>query len=241
MSNSTKNILVILPGLDGLGTQHEDFIAAVGPVFADVQSIVYPADQKLGYAELEALVRQQLPEEQPFVLLGESFSGPLAIMLAANPPPNLVGVVLVATFAKAPMAMLSPFAELTRFVPVRNMPRQVLSRILYGRWATDALVEDLHVALMGIDPDVLRFRGSEAMRVDTTRQLEQIRVPCLFLRAARERLIFASASEHIVSVRPDCIMQDIEGPHMLLQVAAADCARAIESFVGGLDNSSSMS
>ena len=60
----------------------------------------------MGYDELEVLVRAALPTGQRYFLLGESFSGPLAIRIAANPPAGLAGVILCGTFAKNPLPWL---------------------------------------------------------------------------------------------------------------------------------------
>jgi pimeloyl-[acyl-carrier protein] methyl ester esterase len=69
--------------------------------------VPYPPDVPLGYDELEPLVREALPTRGHFVLLGESFSGPLAIRIAANPPPALVGLILCVTFASTPSPTLA--------------------------------------------------------------------------------------------------------------------------------------
>jgi pimeloyl-ACP methyl ester carboxylesterase len=52
-------------------------------------------DQALRYDELLPLVLEHLPTDRPFVVLGESFSGPLAIRIAAVRPPCLRALVLV--------------------------------------------------------------------------------------------------------------------------------------------------
>ena len=95
----------MLPGLDGTGKLFAGFIRAIG-ADAKVQVIAYPHDEPLGYGELEALVRAALPTDRRYVLLGESFSGPLAIRLAADPPRGLAGVILCGTFAKNPFPWL---------------------------------------------------------------------------------------------------------------------------------------
>src|SRR5512143_111507 len=98
--------LVLLPGLDGTGRLFGDFIAALGQ---DIDVIVasYPADTPLDYAELEPLVRAMLPTDRDYVLLGESFSGPLAISLAASAPPGLRGLVLCCSVARSPLPALA--------------------------------------------------------------------------------------------------------------------------------------
>ena len=65
--------IVLLPGMDGTGTQFAEFIAAL-PRGMKTVVVSYAPDQALGYEELETIVRKRLPSE-PFLLLGESFSG----------------------------------------------------------------------------------------------------------------------------------------------------------------------
>ena len=128
--------LIVLPGLDGTATLHSGFSNAASHLFDPVTVIPYPSQQPLGYSELEVLVRAALPPVAPYLLLGESFSGPIALSIAANPPPNLVGVVLSTSFGNSPFWALSPFAVLSRFAPVRSVPHSLLSWLLLGRWAT---------------------------------------------------------------------------------------------------------
>src|ERR1700730_8223328 len=91
-------LLVLLPGLDGTGKLFVDFIRALGGG-AECRVIGYSPDEPLGYEELEARVRAALPGDRPYLLLGESFSGPIAMRIAANAPARLVGVILCGTFA----------------------------------------------------------------------------------------------------------------------------------------------
>ena len=222
--------LVVLPGLDGTATLHTEFVASVSPAFDSVTVISYPPNEALGYAPLEALVRAQLPSAAPFVLLGEPFSGPIAISIAANPPPNLVGLVLSTTFANSPVPLLSPLAAFTRIAPVRGLPLPLLSWLLFGRWATPQLEASLQSALLAVSPAVLRFRAAEAMRVNVSANLGSISVPALYLDSTDDRLLSPAAGRHILSAIPQCTTADIAGPHLLLQTAPKDCARAVGAF-----------
>lgn len=79
---------IVLPSMDGTGELLSDFVAAMAPAF-DTEVVAYPRDRILGYDELVARVRPQLPTDEPYLLIGESFSGPIAIRLAASKPPRL--------------------------------------------------------------------------------------------------------------------------------------------------------
>ena len=79
--------VVILPGMDGTGMELTDFVAALAP---ELEAIVvtYPNDRPMDYAGHEVVARASLPIDRPFVLLGESYSGPIAISIAASAPPG---------------------------------------------------------------------------------------------------------------------------------------------------------
>ena len=226
--------LVVLPGLDGTATLHSAFADAVGTAFDFVAVISYPPDQSLDYAALEALARATLPSGVPFVLLGESFSGPIALSIAANPPPNLVGVVLSTSFIDSPTPMFSPLASLTRLAPIRALPLSLLSWWLLGRWATPQLEAALQGALLTVKPDVLRFRAATALRAKATFNCLAISVPVLYLRATNDRLLSRRAGRQVASAIPHCTTTDIAGPHLLLQAVPQACAHAVSAFASQL-------
>src|ERR1700722_15702641 len=97
-----RTALVLLPGLDGSGVMFRPLLSYLPK---EILSIVvsYPPGEVRSYDELLPLVLAAIPADFPVILLGESFSGPLAIMAAAKYPPGLIGVVLCATFVRNPV------------------------------------------------------------------------------------------------------------------------------------------
>ena len=89
--------LLLLPGMDGTGRLFAPFLEAIGPA-VDVQVVRYPGNGSSGYEGLVELARAALPTDGDFFILGESFSGPVAISLAAAHPPGLMGLILCCTF-----------------------------------------------------------------------------------------------------------------------------------------------
>ncbi len=75
----------------------------------------YPTDKKLDYDDLLNLVIKMLPKEEPFILLGESFSGPLAIRVAVTIPLGLKAVVLCASFVTYPQKLVSTWENVLVF------------------------------------------------------------------------------------------------------------------------------
>jgi pimeloyl-[acyl-carrier protein] methyl ester esterase len=225
-----KTALCILPGLDGTTRMLHDVMAAARAAFMQVTAVAYPLDDALGYDPLEAVARAALPRDTPFVLLGESFSGPIAIAIAANPPPNLIGLVLSTTFARAPVLLPASFASLARFAPVRALPAAVLSAVLLGRWSTPALRSHLQAALDTVSPHVLQARAAAAMRVDRSDRLRQITLPTLYLKANQDRLLRPGTGRHVVAGIAGARQTALDGPHLLLQTRTADCVKRIAHF-----------
>lgn len=197
----------------------------------DVRVMRYPDDASLGYQALEVAVRSLLPSTQPFVLLGESFSGPIAIAIAARPPPNLVGAVLCCTFVSNPQPRLSPFQWLLRFVSHRSVPIAFSSRVLLGRYSDPALHSALSRALATLSPRVLRARLREVVQVDVTNQLATITLPVLCLQARNDHLVPASAAAKLSRANSRVQIETIDGPHFLLQSCPAQAAAIVRRFL----------
>lgn len=222
--------VVILPGLDGTTVLLEPFMTQLRRLGVVASAIDYPVDRALGYAALESLAWSRLPHGRPFVLLGESFSGPLAIRIASRAPDGLRGLVLSTSFAAAPVPMLRSLAGLARFAPTR-LPDAVLAWWLLGRWATPELQRDLRQALRTVQPSVLRTRAAETLRIDVRAHLAEVRVPTLCLRATGDRLLSSTTQRDLLAGLGDASALDIPGPHLLLQTAGERCAKAIAAFL----------
>ncbi len=221
--------LVLLPGMDGTGDLFEPFLDALRGVAPALRPVVvrYPVDRWLDDAALVAAVREVLPVGEPFLLLGESFSGPIALSLAAERPAGLHGVVLAASFARYPVRGLSLFGALAARVPLSLLPKPLMSLPLLGDFTTAALRDDLHRAVGRVAPEVMARRARQVLSVDARQAVGRIDVPVLLLRATRDRVVPASASNEIAKRARRCAVIDIEAPHMLLQCAPDAAARAI--------------
>lgn len=218
---------MVLPGLDGNGSLRRAYADALQPQLRSIL-VSYPSNEPLGFAALERIVRGQLPTDQAFVLVAESFSGPLACRVAASRPAGLKALVLCATFAKSPLPALQRFRSLTNLAPIHAVPTAVLSWWLLGRWATADLAAQLRSAITNVDAAVLRKRVCEVLSVDATSVLPSIELPVLGLRASNDRLIRKMVSTQFSSIEgfDEAV---IEGPHALLQAAPRACAeRTIE-------------
>jgi pimeloyl-[acyl-carrier protein] methyl ester esterase len=221
--------LVILPGLDGTGTLLDAFCGRLSDLGVAARTICYPTDQSIDYVALETFVRAQLPHSGQFVLLGESFSGPIAIQIAANPPTGLSGLILSTTFARAPIGIPRVLTSLIRFAPVRP-PMSLLSWWLLGAHSTPTIRRHLSDALRAVRLEVLRARAIAALHADVSALLPAVRVPVLQLSAGQDRLLAPSTAKELASGLSSCRTVTVPGPHLLLQTAIAPCASEVAAF-----------
>lgn len=222
--------LVLLPGLDGTGKLFSELLRVLGPG-SDAQVIAYPTDQPLGYAQLEARVRAALPTDRRFVVLGESFSGPIAIRIAADPPPGLAGLVLCATFAKNPYPLFAWARPLAAWFPVKSLPRWLRAPLMWGSSAAARAPAPLNRAMAGVSQEVIRHRIAALLAVDASEALARIRLPILVLQAARDLVVPRSATHWILETAPHARLIEIDGPHLLLQTRPEQCAAAVQRFL----------
>ncbi|MGN6482692.1 alpha/beta fold hydrolase [Luteibacter sp.] len=229
MSHNNAPTLVLLPGMDGTGMLFEPFRACLGDDLR-VQIIPYADQAGAGYDQLAEYVAPLLPPS-PFILLGESFAGPLAILLAAKKPPGLRGLVLAATFARSPR----PWARhLSSLVPLMFMSRawaHASLPFLIGNRAPRALRQSYMEAVSGIGNAALRGRLAATLSVDVSSSLALTVVPLLCLRATRDVLVPQAATEHIHATRPDSILKAVDGPHGILQSNPQACADHVRDFI----------
>jgi pimeloyl-[acyl-carrier protein] methyl ester esterase len=222
--------LVLLPGLDGTGKLFAGFAEVLRP---DLPSLIvsYPKDQVLGYEELETRVLAALPSAAPFVLLGESFSGPLAIRIAARAPPGLIALILCASFAKNPYPWARWMRPLAAYLPLRSLPRWLRAPLMWGSASPAQAPAQADRAMAGVSPAVIRHRIAALLAVDETAALRRILLPTLVLAASRDRVIPAGAARWMLRALPHARLVRIDGPHLLLQTRPAACAAAVLEFV----------
>ena len=231
-ARAERPLLVLLPGLDGTGTMFGPFVTALEAAGFEARVVRYPP-ALASYAACAHFAHTLLPRDRPFLLLGESFSGPVALALAAEAPEYLVGVVLCGTFAKNPRPGLGRLAPLLPILPNR-LPPAVIRFLLLGRWATEPLLDLLRALVPQVPPATVKARLRAVVAVDQTPLLGRLRVPVLALVAARDRLVPPSATAWLRARLPNLDIVRLQGPHWLLQTRPDACVQAIEAFLGRL-------
>lgn len=225
--------IVLLPGLDGTGLLFSRFVSALGSNF-ETTVVRYPENQALNDAEHERIARLSLPRERPFIILGESFSGPIAISIAASKPSGLVGLILCCTFARNPLYFYARFKSCLGLVPFNVIPKILQTPFLLGRFSTPSLRAEHRESVSRVSNAALRARIRAIFEVDVSAKLQQVAIPILYLRASADHVIPRRASEHIRQIAPNVRIVELKAPHMLLQAQPSAAATAVADFAGEL-------
>ncbi len=224
--------LILLPGMDGTGELFRDFANALPEEFKTVV-VRYPTDNYFSYAQLSSFVESARPVSEPFVLVAESFSAPLAIQYAATKPSNLKALVICAGFVTSPLRGWRRFL-CSRFAPLFfrvALPEIVAKHLLVGPCAPSSALAALRAAVSSVRPRVLSARVRVVLTCDARAELGQVAVPILYLQAKQDRLVGAWCSEEIRKMMPETTVMVIDGPHLLFQREPQLTADAIVKFI----------
>jgi pimeloyl-[acyl-carrier protein] methyl ester esterase len=223
---------VVLPGFDGTGRLSRDFADALPPQLMP-SVIAYPSDVPESYSDLETRVRSLLPGDRAFAIVAESFSGPIAIRIAAKKPRGLVALVLVATFIHNPVRLAPTWLKslvgnyLFHIPPPAWMVRQFVA----GSDAPGELVSDALAAWCQVKPGVLAMRLREALAVDAADDFLAVTLPMLYVSGTQDRLLAPSTVDTLQRLRPDLEVAAIAAPHFVLQRRPAEAADLIANFL----------
>lgn len=224
--------LLLLPGLDGTGRLFAPLLENLPPHFR-ATVVAYPSDEQQSYVELTDFVRGSLSPNAPYLILAESFSGPIAVRIAATAPPNLQGLVLCASFVSVPVnsAVRSVLNCVSRFLFLVPPPRAAIRYFLAGDDAPDELVTRCVDALSSVSSSVLSHRLRMALEVDERQALGEVSVPVLYLLPTRDRVVSNGCVDIIRALRTDVTIAPIDSPHLLLQREPIEALKEIEAWM----------
>jgi pimeloyl-ACP methyl ester carboxylesterase len=230
--DKTTKRLVLLPGMDGAGELFAGFVGALPEAF-DARVVRYPNDSLLPYSDLMTFVQSAAPAAEPFVIVAESFSTPLAVQYAAMNPPNLKGLVICAGFVTSPARGLKQFI-ISLMAPVLfrlPLPNSGIRFFLAGPDAPTPLIAAVRGAISCVRPRVLSGRLRDVLACDARAELGQVSVPILYLQAKCDRLVPASCCKEFQRIEPRIEVVEVAGPHLILQREPERTAKEIARFI----------
>ncbi len=196
----------------------------------ETEILSYPTTEQLGYEACRHHVLRELETGEPFILVAESFSGPVAVSAAAEEPDGLRGLVMCNTFIENPLWGGLRFLPLEAFTGLRHN-RISVGVFLVGAKNTGRWLEPVRAANRLVNPAVMANRIREVLRVDVRETFASLRIPVLWLRGKRDRLIGPWSLSTAVRYKPRMDVAEVDGPHLLLQVEPEACWREIAGFV----------
>lgn len=218
---------VLLPGLDGTADLFDAFIETA-PTGFPVQKLALPDGAAFNYDDLARWVEPRLPAG-PLVLLGESFSGPLSVLLSARLP-RVRGLILCASFVEPPLPPL--LSKLPQFIWNRPPPLALVRAVLTNGDVTIARAS--HRAAKSVAPAAMAARIVAVLNTSVAAEFERLTCPVLDLRGSRDRLILPHCERRVRQLRPKTRFVKIRGPHLLLQTQPKQAWAHIGPFVSSL-------
>lgn len=226
--------VLLLPGLDGTGKLSKYFCTALADKF-EAAPLAYP-ESASAFAEYAQFAARSIMAEGDVALVAESFSGPVAIEVLRNPPPNSRAVILVATFAKSPVPLL---LKLTLWVPAALM--RLFSGVAVERFCLngnndEALATQVKNVVQSLPATLIKKRLNILLSLpdDLCDVLARTELPVFFLRPTSDRLLPEKYFAEIEQFMSHGATYRIDGPHFLLQCQAPACAHVIGNIVSRL-------
>jgi pimeloyl-[acyl-carrier protein] methyl ester esterase len=223
--------LVLLPGLDGTGVLFRPLLKAL-PSNIDPIVVSYPTQEPLGYEQLLSLTLASLPTSEPYVLLGESFGGPLSVRIAASRPSHLRGLILCGSFVTCPHSSFARWsAPLVRSLPFRAFPFALELQRFLRLYETPEHYELGKEAITQVASEVFAHRVREIVRVDVAKELESCSVPLLYMQGIKDKIVRPGNLGRIQKLRPDIQVARIDSGHMILKTRPVESVKVIEDFI----------
>ena len=222
--------LVLLPGLDGTEIFFRPLLAAL-PTWVKPLVVTYPISGANDYADLLAVVQAAVADAKEFYILGWSFSGPLAVMLAGSDPTRIRGVILCASFVRPPHPVLSwlPIAVISPVVHLVRLARRTPMFLFNDR--TDVFRRDKAATWARVPSRILVARARAILALDARDCLRECPRPVLYVAGSRDRVVPSWNAEEVVRELPSTKVVTIEGPHLALYTNPAAAVRAIVGFM----------
>lgn len=219
--------VVLLPGLDGTGILFKPLTDALSGNI-DTLVISYPIDRNLNYRELVEFVMGQLPNEE-FILVGESFSGPIANQIALLKPENLKSVIFVASFLENPQRYLLNLSKLLpkKLILAMPIPDFIVKYFILGSAANEQLIDLYKQTINKRSSSVLSFRLDEISKLSASQEACDLKA--IYIQATNDMLVPDSCVEAFESAYKEIKVFRVKGSHFILQTNPLACAEIIEN------------
>ena len=223
-SNSVT--LVLLPGLDGTDVFLRPLLAVLPPWVTPIV-VEYPPHGRNDYEHLSAVVSDAVRGLDSFWVLGWSFYGPLALLLATQEPDRVRGVILCASFVRAPRPALAwcRYVAVGPLFWIIRVARRVPA--FFSRTRGSRTWHDEAETWARVSAATLARRIRALLTVDAQDVLRRCNADVVCLPSSRDVLVPQSNIDDIIRHKPSTRVLVIDGPHMALYTNPRAAAEAI--------------
>ncbi|MGB8354722.1 MAG: alpha/beta hydrolase [Chthoniobacteraceae bacterium] len=227
--------LVVLPGLDGTDVFFRPSLALL-PAWIRPVVVSYPSSGANGYEDLFRVVREKVSQIPDFYVVGSSFSGPLAVMLAAAEPARVRGMILSATFLRPPKKNLPrfKFAMIWQVIWALRFARRIPVWVL--RKQDDPFRLAKAETWARVSARCLASRVRAVLGVDVREPFKKCNQPILCIAFDDDRVVPRHNAEEILFHRPSAKLAVIPGDHLAMCKDPADWTREITGFIQEQEN-----
>jgi len=219
--------LVLLPGMDGTGNLFSPLLGELSEFNCEV--ITLPISGPQDYLTITKFVKGKLPKED-FILVAESFSGPIGVALAKEGVENMKGIIFVATFLSPPHKVLLGFARLLPIKLLSSLPlASILHKMLFlGFSASKELMALFQHTVLSLPSSLIKARLSSMQSLVATS--DDIGLPVGYIQATSDRLVRSNKINNFRDTFKNIIIKTINGPHFILQANPIECSVAISEL-----------
>ena len=226
----TPTTLLLLPGLDGTEVFFKPLVAAL-PQWVRPKIVCFPSSGANEYADLLALAQEMVSEIPTCFVLGSSFAGPLALMLAEAEPDKVRGVILATTFVSPPRRLYSRMRFLATGPAIWLLRACRRIPVWLSRGPTAQLRLDKAETWKRVSARVVAARIRALLTIDVRQLLKDCSVPVLCIAGESDGVVPKGNVEEIVRLRPSVRVRIIRGSHFALYTNPSGAAKAITDFL----------
>lgn len=222
--------LVLLPGLDGTEVFFRPLLASL-PEWVRPHVICFPPAGANEYADLLSIAREAVSNIPCYYILGSSFSGPLALMVAEAERSKVKGVILATTFVSPPRKIYVQmrFTAVTPTIWLLRACRRI--PVWLSRGSTDQLRLDKAETWRRVSARTVASRIRALLKVDADKLLTNCQTPVLCIAGSNDGVVPQHNVEEIIRARPSVSVRIIEGRHFAMYTNPTAAADAITEFM----------
>lgn len=223
-------LLTFLPGLHGNSELYHPLASRLKD---PAEFVNYPEKGEQSYQALADFLASSLDWSLPRVLIAESFSGPLALQMAARFTHSVSAVVIAASFCASPSPASLALLPLRPLFMLRP-PAATIRHFLTGSSIPDQLTQTVRQTISSLPALTLSRRVRSVLSLEEQHCPSLTNTPILILQAKHDNLIPWQFQNQLEQHYPHARVHWLESPHLIFQRAPKQCCAKIKQFLNQL-------